>query len=146
VTGIQDHSVAIPELDEQHEKVFECFVFVKETMAEGGDWNHLHSALVTLIQRFEFCSAVEEALMRIHDYPECEGHRQEHADLLQTLRAMEKAALSNGLTEKMIGSAFAKAMKHHLMQDRRFARFLPQLRTSRLINASGQPRAAALSG
>ncbi|MCX7140227.1 MAG: hypothetical protein NT123_03835 [Proteobacteria bacterium] len=123
-----EHSVEIPELDEQHKHVFERFVFVKDTLANGGGWNDTHAALATLITRFEFCSSVEEALMQIHDYPDCECHKKEHAELLQNLHAMEKATLTTGLTEKMIGTAFAATMKHHLTQDRRYARFLPQVR------------------
>ncbi len=118
-------SVGIPELDEHHKHMFERLVFVKETMAKGGGWNDMHSALAILIKDFEFCFAVEEALMRIHDYPERERHKKEHLDLLQSLHAMEKAALTTGLTEKMIGTAFAATMKHHLTQDRRNACYLP---------------------
>jgi len=123
-----DGAVGIPELDEQHKHVFERFAFVKEAMARGGGWNDMHSALAILIKDLEFCSAVEEALMRIHDYPGRERHKKEHVDLLQSLHAMEKAALTTGLTEEMIGTAFAAAMKHHLTQDRRHAGYLPQVR------------------
>lgn len=124
---MDDRSAGIPVLDEQHLDVFECFVFVKRTMARGGGWNDTHLALEALIKSFEFCAAVEESLMRIHDYPGYEGHRKEHVDLLLGLREMEKANLSTELTEKMIGSAFASTLKHHLAQDRSCARYLPWL-------------------
>ena len=123
-----DCSVGIPVLDEQHYHVRERFECVKETMARGEGWNDLHLALTTLIERFELCVAVEEALMRIHGYPESERHRKEHADLLLCLRRLEKANLSNGLTGKMIGVAFASMMGHHLTEDRRHARHLMRLR------------------
>ena len=123
-----DHPAGMPELDEQLKHVFDRFVFVKETLAKGRGWNITHAALATLITRFEYCSAVEEALMRIHDYPDCEGHRKEHADLRRILRSMEKASLTTGLTEQMIGSAFAATLKHHLTQDRRYYRYQPQAR------------------
>ncbi len=126
----KDYSARMPELDEQHKHVFDRFVFVKDTVARGSGWNITHAALATLITRFEYCSAVEEALMQIHDYPECEDHKKEHADLLLNLHEMERATLTSGLTEKMVGAAFAAAMKHHLTQDRRYARYLPQARGS----------------
>ena len=122
------HSTGIAELDVQLGHVFDRFVFVKDTMARGGGWNDTHAALATLITRFEFCSAVEEAVMRIHDYPESDSHRKEHAKLLLSLHDMERAALTTGLTEEMIGAAFAATMKHHLTQDRRYARYQPQAR------------------
>lgn len=123
-----DCSIGIPELDEQYKRVIERFAFVREIATKGGGWNDIHLALVTLIKRFEFCSAVEEALMRIDVYPRCERHKKEHASLLLGLRAMENAALTTGLTEEMIGTAFAATMKHHLIHNRHFARYLPQVR------------------
>ena len=120
-------SVGIPELGERHNHLFERFVLVKDTLVDGVSWNDMHSALAMLIKDLEFCFALEEALMRIHDYPECERHMEEHAELLQSVRVMEKAALTNGLTDKMIGTAFAATMKHHLVQDRRYARSLPRV-------------------
>jgi hemerythrin-like metal-binding protein len=121
-----DCSVGIPELDEQQKHLFDCFVFVKDTLAEGGGWNDMHAALAALTRSFEFCSAVEEALMQIHAYPERECHKNEHMDLRSSLEAMEKANLTSGLTEKMIRAAFAATMQHHLTQDRHYVRYLPQ--------------------
>jgi hemerythrin len=106
--------------------MFERFVRVKDIMAQGGGWNDMHAALANLTKCVEFCSALEESLMRILHYPECELHAKEHADLLSGLHAMEKANLTSGLTEKMIGQAFAATMKHHLTQDRRYVRSLSQ--------------------
>jgi len=123
---VDRYSVGIPALGEEHNRVFERFVCVKQAMAKGSDWNDIHLAVASLIKSFEFCAALEEALMRIHDYPGREHHEQEHADLLQSLHALEKANLTTGLTQKMIGSTFASTMKHHLTQDRRCARYLPQ--------------------
>jgi len=134
---IDDCAVGIPELDKRHNDMFERFVFVKDIMAGGAGWNDVHSALATLIKDFAFCSAVEEALMRIHDYPGYEVHKQEHADLLQSLRAMEKAVLTTGLTEEMIGTAFAATMKHHLTQDRRYSRYLPRAGWTTRMGVSG---------
>jgi hemerythrin-like metal-binding protein len=131
------HTTAVPELDRQHRQLFERFLFVKETMARGGGWNDQHAALQTLIRRFEFCTSLEEALMQIQHYPECEGHRDEHADLLRIMRAMERATLTSGLTEGMIGTAFAATMKHHLTQDRRYARTLPQAGSPSGMQVSG---------
>ena len=120
-----NRSVGISELERRHQRLFERFVLVKETMAKGRGWDAMHSALATLIDCFKSCFAMEEALMRIHDCAERKGHEQEHADLLQMIHAMEVANLSTGLTEQMIGMAFAATMKHHLTQDRSYARCLP---------------------
>lgn len=119
-------SVGIPELDVRLDRVFQRFASVKENQAEGGCWNEVYSELATLKAELEFCFAVEEALMRIHDYPDGERHRNEHAELLQGVLALERAALTNALTGKMIGTFIAAAVGHHLTQDRRHGRRLPK--------------------
>jgi uncharacterized membrane protein YsdA (DUF1294 family) len=53
------------------------------------------------------------------------------------MRAMERATLTSGLTEGMIGTAFAATMKHHLTQDRRYARTLPQAGSPSGMQVSG---------
>ena len=115
----------LPGLGEHQKKVFERLVLVKETMAKGGGYGDMHFALATLIKSFEYCAAVEEALMLRHGYPGYEPHKKQHVDLLSSLRALETMNLSTGLTEKMIGAAFASMMRHHLTQDRPYARYLP---------------------
>lgn len=133
----QDCSVGIPELEAQHKRVFDRFVLLKEMLAKGGGWNDLHSALAALIKDFEFCSALEEALMSIHEYGEREHHMKDHLDLMKCLRAMEKTTLTSGLTEKIIGAAFAATMKHHLLEDRRYAIHLQQAIRAALSDVGG---------
>lgn len=123
-------SLGVPELDERLNRAFERFASVKRTLAEGGCWNELHSELATLNAELAFCFAVEEALMRIHDYPDGERHREEHAELLRSVQALERATLTNGLTAKKLGEAFAAAIGHHLTHDRRHARHLPKAKAS----------------
>ena len=123
-------SLGVPELDERLSRVFERFASVKKTQAEGGCWNEVHFEIATLSSELELCFTLEEALMRIHDYPDCERHKEEHAELLQGVQALERATLTTGLTGAMIGTAFAAAMGHHLTQDRRYVRYLPKGRQS----------------
>ena len=123
-------SLGVPELDERLNRAFERFALVKRTQAEGGCWNDVHFELATLSAELELCFTVEEALMRIHDYPDRERHSQEHAELLQSVQALERATLTTGLTGKMIGAAFAATMGHHLTQDRRYVRHLSKSKMS----------------
>lgn len=121
-----DGSVGVPELDERHKRLFERFALIKNILAEGGGWNEIHAELVILVKDLEFCFAVEEALMRIHQFPDFDSHITEHAGLLQTFRELERANLSNGLTANMLGAALAATMVHHLTQNRRYTRYLPK--------------------
>lgn len=122
--------LGIPELDERYQRVFARFATVKQTQAEGRCWNDVHFELASLNRDLEICFSVEEALMRIHDCPELEEHRQEHAELLENVHALERASLTTGLTEKLISAAFAATMGHHLTQDRRQVRYLAKTRPS----------------
>ena len=126
MNGSYDSSVGVPELDERHNSLFERFASIRSILAEGRGWNDIHSELVILIRDAELCFAVEEVLMRIHQFPDLESHIAEHAGLLESLRELEKANLSNGLTGSMLGSALAATMAHHLTQNRRYRRYLPK--------------------
>ncbi len=120
-----DGSEGIPELDERRRLMLVRLAFLRKTLAEGGNWNDMHSALSMLVKDFEICFTVEEVLMRIHDYPEYDRHKNDHADLLRSLHTLERAILTNGLTEQMIGDAFEAMINHHLIQDWRCNRYLP---------------------
>ena len=112
-------TLGIPELDERFFRVFGHFDSVKKAQTEEGSWNDIHFELATLNRDLEICFSVEEALMRIHDCPDSDEHRLEHAELLKGVHALERASLTTGLTEKMVGSAYAATMAHHLTKDRR---------------------------
>ena len=123
-------SLGVPELDERLSRAFERLAGIKEIREKGGSWSEVHAEIGALNAELAFCFAVEEALLRIHDCPDGERHREEHAELLQDMRALERATLTNGLTDKMIGTAYAAAVGHHLTQDRRHARYLPGVKAS----------------
>ena len=112
-------SLGIPELDERFARVFGHFNAVKKAQTEEGSWNDIHFELATLNRDLEICFSVEEALMRIHDCPGADEHRREHIELLDSVHALERASLTTGLTEKMVGASYAATMAHHLTQDRR---------------------------
>ena len=112
-------ALGIPELDERFTRAFAHFDAVKKAQTEEGSWNDIHFEIATLNRDLEICFSVEEALMRIHDCPGSDEHRREHLELLESVHALERASLTTGLTEKMVGSAYAATMAHHLTRDRR---------------------------
>jgi len=129
---INDRSAGMPMLEEQNRQLLDRFASVKEALDKGGGWNAVHFSIVALIKNFESCAAVEESLMWFHYYPGCAHHKKEHEELLLSLREMQRANLTTGLTKQLIAAAVAATMKHHLTQDRLLVRHLARLRGKRL--------------
>jgi hemerythrin len=64
----------IEEIDEQHKVMFEVINRLEHAVSSEDKWSAVHFALVELTATCAFHFAVEEALMRLHDYPDLGAH------------------------------------------------------------------------
>jgi hemerythrin len=98
----QDYSVGIHEIDEQHKTLVECVTAIEEAVGQGERWLAVHLALGRLARFAEVHFAVEESLMRIHDYPELHGHMQDHGRLTDRLQVLQECALKTDVSYDMV--------------------------------------------
>ena len=97
-----EYSVGIHELDEQHKKLLACVSAIEQSVNQGQRWAMVHSELVRLSSFAELHFAVEEALMRIHDYPRLEEHVNEHRGFADRLRALQERSLKTEVSRDMV--------------------------------------------
>jgi hemerythrin len=71
LTGIQ-------EIDEQHETLFNILEKLQGVVEGGDNWSVVYFALSELVQFARSHFVLEEALMRLHGYPDLEQHIAEH--------------------------------------------------------------------
>ena len=71
LTGIQ-------EIDEQHETLFDTLETLENVVEAGDGWSAAYFALSELVQFTRTHFALEEALMRLHNYTDIEKHIPEH--------------------------------------------------------------------
>src|SRR5512132_1295226 len=84
-----DYSVAVPEIDRQHRRLFEYAARLHAAMLAGKAKEVLAPILENLISYTRSHFATEEELMRRHRYPAYAAHKSEHDALTQKVLALQ---------------------------------------------------------
>ena len=95
LTGIQ-------EIDEQHETLFDTLETLENVVEAGDGWSAAYFALSELVQFTRTHFAVEEALMRLHNYPDIEKHITEHRMFTAHLSLLEQQAIRQDMSSQII--------------------------------------------
>jgi hemerythrin len=127
VNWIDSYSVGIAEIDDQHRMLMQCIGKVESAVVAGEGWSAVHSALLTLAKYVDIHFAVEESLMRIHDFPDMGTHVQEHLQFRETLKTMQAKVLREDISGEMV--AFLKSWwdGHILNRDKAYGWYMPRL-------------------
>lgn len=95
LTGIQ-------EIDEQHETLFDTLETLANVVAAGDGWSAAYFAINELTQFARTHFVVEEALMRLHNYPDIEKHIAEHRMFTAHLGQLEQQAVRRDVSSQII--------------------------------------------
>jgi hemerythrin len=117
----QEFSVGIHEIDEQHKTLSDCIVSLENAIVGGERWSAVHIALANLADFARIHFAVEESLMRIHDYPGLEEHIHEHWQFSEDLKRLKEKALTADVSKEMIAFIRSWLDKHVVESDKRYA-------------------------
>ena len=97
-----EYCVGIHEIDEQHKTLVKCVSAIEQSVSQGERWASVHSTLVRLTSFAELHFAVEESLMRIHDYPRIDEHVNEHRRFTERVRALQESSLKTDVSGEMV--------------------------------------------
>jgi hemerythrin-like metal-binding protein len=122
----EEHSVYLPELDEEHQAMFRLLEELRHAFVEGEAAANLESKLDYLAAEVTEHFLHEERLMRDARYPQIEWHKRQHAtlhaqmaSLANSIRAGERASTFESL------EAIAKwARDHTTVADRMAGAYL----------------------
>lgn len=117
----KEFSVGIHEIDEHHRTLWECIASLEEAVIGRERWSAVHSALIRLAEFARIHFAVEESLMRIHDYPGLEEHIHEHWQFSEALKSLKKKALTADVSQEMIDFIRGWLDEHVITSDKRYA-------------------------
>ena len=95
LTGIQ-------EIDEQHETLFNILEKLQGVVEGGDNWSVVYFALSELVQFARTHFVLEEALMRLHGYPELDQHIAEHRAFSARLAQLEAQAVRQDVSLHII--------------------------------------------
>ncbi len=124
----EELSVGIAEIDQHHRVIAECIALVEDAVgkrSEKARWSAVHASIGRLADYVRIHFAVEESLMRMHDYPEIDQHVDEHLRFARDLMSLQRKALDSDVSEDMVVFLSSWQREHIAVSDKRYAAFLP---------------------
>ena len=121
-------SVENDEIDNDHRILVSLFNLLGHSVEEGKGRAYIENVLEELIRctAWHFCH--EERLMLEHGYPGLEAHRQEHLDLMDTVRDLQREILRTGMLEEAELEVLERWLTGHILtDDLRLGAYLSQL-------------------
>lgn len=81
-----EYSVGVPDVDEEHRGLIELINNLYDTVRAGKHDPDVSAFLGEIYARIASHFALEELLMRRHDYDEYQDHKSDHEELLEDIR------------------------------------------------------------
>jgi len=122
------YSVGVPSIDGQHRLLVSMIRHLQEAMLEGRVKAIVTPLFNAIGQYTQFHFEYEERLFAEHGYPEAEGHRAQHAALIQKLRELESKYDSGAVSAGTPLMQFLRSwlLDHICDHDKRYAPFLKE--------------------
>jgi hemerythrin len=117
-----EYAIGVPEIDEQHQSLFEWFAQLDSAAAD----HRMMTATYTLTRLMQYTRvhfAAEETLMTTIAYPELETHRAEHEAFRRNLRELQTAAMTQDISVATISLLRDWLIKHITISDMKYAAF-----------------------
>ena len=118
-------SVENDEIDNDHRILMNIFNLLGRSVLAGERQQYIEAVLEELIScaAWHFCH--EERLMLKHGYMELEEHRQEHLELMESVRELQQEILRTGQLEEMECEFLEQWLTGHILAaDMKFGEYL----------------------
>lgn len=129
LTGIQ-------EIDQQHQVLFDVVARLELAVSTEDKWSAVHFALLELENFVNIHFAVEEALLRLHGYPDLEAHIADHRKFSAALMEIEKRSIREDVSADMTELVGNWLVNHIGVVDRAYVSFL---RTAPVVDLVKKP-------
>lgn len=123
----------IKEIDEQHQVLFDVVARLEQAVSQEDRWSAVHFALVELNSFVKIHFAVEEALLRLHDYPELNAHIASHRAFSAALADISKHSIREDVSEAMTTLVKSWLVQHIGKED---LAYVPHLRSAPLAGSA----------
>jgi len=121
-------SVAVDEIDEDHQKLVNTFNILNHAVAEGESSDYLAAVLKELINCTAWHFSHEERLMLKYGYDGIEEHKAEHQELIESAKKLQQEILQakKPVSDKDIGFLEHWLTEHILTADMKLGSYLCQ--------------------
>ncbi|MBK9351934.1 MAG: hemerythrin family protein [Sulfuritalea sp.] len=124
----------IKEIDEQHKVMFDVIARLEQAVGAEDKWSAVHFALVELTSYVNIHFAVEEALLRLHDYPGLDAHIASHRAFSAALADIKKHSIREDVSDAMTTLVKTWLAQHIGKED---IAYVPHLRNAPLARSAG---------
>lgn len=114
----------IEEIDRQHKTLFDCLERLENAHNGKERWSVLHFAIIEMKNFVAVHFSVEEALLRLFDYPLLAPHAAEHRLFEHNLAEIEKKSLGHDVSHEMIALLRHWLVEHIGKTDHQYVPFL----------------------
>lgn len=126
MAATQFFSVGLPEIDEEHQVLFDCLDAIVFALDTSYATSQGFAALEKLTDYSRTHFRVEECLMRVFDDPGLEEHKQQHAYFIEELEALRAKILSEDVSAAMV-NFLTEWLRDHIRQiDLKYVEFCKQ--------------------
>lgn len=114
----------IDEIDKQHRVIFDVLARLEMAISSDDKWSAVHFAVVELTNFANIHFAVEEALMRLHGYPDLDAHIAAHKTFSADLAAIEHQSVREDVSAEMITLVRDWLVNHIGITDKAYVPYL----------------------
>lgn len=124
----------IDEIDEQHQVLFDVLARLELAVSSEDKWSAVHFAIVELTNFMNIHFAVEEALLRLHGYPDLDAHIAAHRAFSVDLAKIKQHSIRQDVSDEMMVLVKTWLVEHIGVVDKAY---VPHLRTAAVVKSGG---------
>src|SRR5471030_1115480 len=139
-----EFATGIHNIDYQHKEIVDIITLFEKISEDKASWHEVHPLVLHTREFMEFHFSVEESLMRLLPYPDCDAHRAEHQRELQHIADIERRMLRGNMHDRLVPLMRHCLFGHIVAGDKRLAQYALSL-FSRRSPGKGKDGAAGVA-
>jgi hemerythrin len=139
-----EFATGIHNIDHQHKEIVEIITLYEKISEDKATWHEARPLILRTREFMEFHFSVEESLMRLLPYPDCDAHRAEHQLVLQHIAEIEHQMLRGNMHNRLAPLMRHCLFGHIVAGDKRLARYALSLFCGR-SSGKGKDTAAGVA-
>ena len=118
-----EYATGIRNIDHQHAQILQMITRFENIADDKARWHEVYPLMLRTREFMQFHFSVEEALMRLLPYPDCEAHRAEHLLELKHIADIERG-MRDGTIRRSLAARMRDCLFGHIIAgDKRFAQY-----------------------
>ena len=118
-----EYATGIRNIDHQHAHILQIITLYEGLSVDKATWHEAHPLILRTREFMAFHFSVEESLMRLLPYPDCDAHRAEHLLELKHIDDIERGVLSGVIRDSLAARMRDCLFGHIIAGDKRLAQY-----------------------